>query len=580
MYQLRPYQKESVHAVIRYFQKERKPAVLVLPTGAGKSLVIAELAKIAKGRVLVLTHVKELVEQNHGKYESYGLKAGIYAAGLNRKEILDKVIFGSIQSVARASEEFFKSFSLLIVDECHRISDNNDSQYLKVITKLRTINPQMCVLGLTATPYRLGMGWIYEFNQKGYLKSQEARFFKKCIYDLPLSYMIKSKYLTLPVKVDAPVACYDFSSLRLKNGADQYSAADIQKVLSSQERVTPGIISHIVDMAKDRQGVMIFTSAVNHAKEILKLLPEGISDIVVGDTQQSDRDRIIQRFKAKEIKFLVNVSVLTTGFDAPHVDLIALLRPTESVSLFQQIVGRGLRLSPGKKDCLILDYTGTEFDLFDPEIGETKPSEDSEVVLVPCPECGYENEFWGKKDPNGSVIEHYGRKCKGAHEDPVTLEVEACGYRFRFKVCEACGAENDIAARSCHKCQQVIVDADQKLKDAMELKDAHVMRPDSMMFERSLDKKKRQRLEISYYDYDANALKEYYYFQNQGQIRAFYYNFVRTHTKTPGREIPIRSIDDVLRNQDHFRLPEFVIARKKKYFWDIREKIFAGETRR
>src|SRR5690349_3221738 len=107
MYQLRPYQKEAVDATVRYFQKHREPGILVLPTGAGKSLVIAELARIAKGRVLVLAHVKELVEQNHAKYESYGLQAGIYSAGLTRKDRNDKVIFGSIQSVARASADFF-----------------------------------------------------------------------------------------------------------------------------------------------------------------------------------------------------------------------------------------------------------------------------------------------------------------------------------------------------------------------------------------------------------------------------------------------------------------------------------------
>src|SRR3954471_6216980 len=111
MYELRPYQKEAVEATVRYFKRHREPGVLVLPTGAGKSLVIAELAKIARGRVLVLAHVKELVEQNNAKFTSYGLEAGIYSAGLNQKDSDAKVIFGSIQSVARAGREFFKDFS-------------------------------------------------------------------------------------------------------------------------------------------------------------------------------------------------------------------------------------------------------------------------------------------------------------------------------------------------------------------------------------------------------------------------------------------------------------------------------------
>jgi DNA repair protein RadD len=102
MYQLRDYQQSAVDSTIRYFQRKRDPAVIVLPTGAGKSLVIAELAKIAKGRVLVLAHVKELVEQNYEKYKSYGLEAGIFSASLGKKDFSQKAIFGSIQSVARA----------------------------------------------------------------------------------------------------------------------------------------------------------------------------------------------------------------------------------------------------------------------------------------------------------------------------------------------------------------------------------------------------------------------------------------------------------------------------------------------
>ena len=183
MYKLRPYQQTAVDETIKHFQKDRSPAVIVLPTGAGKSLVIAELARIARGRVLVLAHVKELVEQNHSKYESYKLKAGIFSAGLNRKDSDEKVIFGSIQSIANASEEFFQSFSLLVIDECHRVSMEGETQYFQVITKLKQLNPELCILGLTATPYRLGMGWIYQVNTfKNDLKTEEARFFKKCIY--------------------------------------------------------------------------------------------------------------------------------------------------------------------------------------------------------------------------------------------------------------------------------------------------------------------------------------------------------------------------------------------------------------
>ena len=576
MYELRPYQKEAVEATVRYFQKQREPAVLVLPTGAGKSLVIAELARIAKGRVLVLAHVKELVEQNHGKYESYHLEAGIYSAGLERKDKNAKVIFGSIQSVARASSEFFKGFSLLVIDECHRVSIEEDTQYSRVIKTLRATNPALCILGLTATPYRLGLGWIYQYNiHKNLIRTAEERFFKKCIYDLSLGYMIKNGYLTPPIKIDSPVAGYDFSSLKLRAPGAKFSMNDVEDLLKDQERVTPGIIGNIVDMAKDRKGVMIFTSTVRHAEEIMTYLPPDTSALVVGDTESAERDQIIKRFKGRALKYLVNVSILTTGFDAPHVDLIAILRPTESVSLYQQIVGRGLRLSEGKTDCLILDYTGVGHDIFSPEIDDDKPSAQSVPVQVSCPSCGHQNDFWGIKDDTGELIEHFGRKCRGAVEDQQTLQMIPCSFRFRFKRCDQCGEENDIAARECASCHCLLVDTDQKLRDAMALKDAHVMRPDSMTFAKSADKKGNQRIEVRYYDLDGEFLREYFYLNNSADARAFYYNFLRMHLRLPEKPPDITSADDVLRSQHLFRMPLFVIARKKTYFWQIREKVFA-----
>jgi DNA repair protein RadD len=296
--------------------------------------------------------------------------------------------------------------------------------------------------------------------------------------------------------------------------------------------------------------------------------------MAVGDTASDERDQIIGRFKERSIKYLVNVSVLTTGFDAPHVDLIAILRPTESVSLYQQIIGRGLRLSEGKTDCLILDYTGVGHDLFSPEIDEDKPSEESVPVKVPCPVCGHENDFWGIVDGDGDLVEHFGRKCRGAVEDPRTLAVVPCSFRFRFKRCGSCGEENDVAARECTGCQALLVDNDKKLREAMALKDAHVMRPDSMMFEKSHDKKGNERLEVRYYDYDGEFLREFFYISSPGDARAFYYNFMRMHLRLPERQVEIRSVDEALAARPLFRLPMFVIARKKTYFWQIREKIF------
>jgi len=573
MYQLRPYQSQAVEATLKHFRKSRTPAVIVLPTGAGKSLVIAELARIARGRVLVLAHVKELVEQNCEKFRSYDLEAGVYSAGLNKRDSTHKVIFGSIQSVARADSSFFEDFSLLVIDEAHRVSIDDQTQYLQVIQKIRAKSPKLCILGLTATPYRLDSGWIYNFNHQGYLCATEERLFGKCIFELTLREMVEQGFLTQPVQIDAPVASYDFSSLKLHSGKGSYSLAEIEEILKDQSRITPVIIENIVELSKGRRGVIIFTGSVRHAAEILNYLPEGQSGIVIGETPGEKRDQIIESFKTQKIKYLVNVSVLTTGFDAPHVDLIAILRPTESVSLYQQIVGRGLRLYPGKSDCLVLDYTGVPHDIFSPQIHERRPTADSVPVKVECPKCQHNNSFWGVVDGNGQVIEHFGKECMGAIESP-DGELIPCAFRYRFKDCETCGTENAIDAPRCCQCSDMFIDDQAKLRTALSLKDAHVMQPDTMTFERKVDKRGVERLEVRYYDFNAQSLSEAYFFESDRDTKVFFYNFSRMHSRRPEVRLQISSVDEALAQKELFRMPIYVIARKQDRYWKIREKVF------
>jgi DNA repair protein RadD len=580
VYKLRDYQQQAVNNTLSYFRKRRDPAVIVLPTGAGKSLVIAELARLAKGRVLVLAHVKELVEQNYEKFKSYGLSAGIFSAGLGQKDSSEKAIFGSVQSVARASDEFFDDFSLLVIDECHRVADEGSTQYQDVIKKLNARNPNLCVLGLTATPYRLGLGYIYEYSQNGEIKTEQKRFFKECVFDLPLSYMIRHGYLTMPVKIDIPVTSYDFSEL--SDTGKTFAASEVEEILQSQKRLTPFIVKNIIDIAEKfhRKGVMIFSSSVKHAEEILTYLPPHDARIVIGDTAMDERDQIIKDFKARKFKYLVNVSVLTTGFDAPHVDVIAIMRPTESNSLYQQIVGRGLRLSEDKDECYILDYTGMKHDIYKPEINDKRPAKDTVQVTVPCPQCEFQNEFWGRVDDDGEIIEHFGRKCRGASQDSKTLEIKPCGFRFRLKLCHKCSAENDITARECEKCKATLIDADTKLKQARLSKNAHVLTPDRITFEERKDKNSNPYLEIKYFDLDGQYISEAHFFNHASAIKKFNINFLRSHLRRPELAVAIQSVEMVIKCQKLFRLPSFIIARKQEKFWKITEKVFAEELTR
>lgn len=548
----------------------------MLPTGAGKSLVIAELARLAKGRVLVLAHVKELVEQNHEKYEGYGLKGSIFSAGLGRKETDQQVVFASVQSVVRNLDSFSNQFSLLVIDECHRVPDEKTSSYQKVITHLRENNPGIKVLGLTATPYRLGMGWLYQYHTRGQVRSEEPRFFRDCIFELPIRYLLDEGFLTPARMIDAPVLSYDFSQLKPAS-TGRYKEAELDMVIEQSKRATPQIVDQIIELAKDKLGIMVFAATVRHAQEILSLLPEGESSIVIGDTPTLERDQIINDFKERKIKFLVNVSVLTTGFDAPHVDLIAILRPTESISLYQQIVGRGLRLSPGKKECLVLDYAGNSYDLYQPEVGDPKPDSDSEIITIPCPACGFNNNFWGKLDSNGFLLEHFGRKCQGYFTDEDTGEREHCNYRFRAKYCGECGADNDIAARICHECDATLVDPDKKLKEALNLKDALVFECLEMDLNVLKDEKGKSQLKVTYRGENQAQVHEFWSLTTKKQKQNFKDQFVRPHLADRHRPFEEASPTKVVAHQHRFRPPQFVIARKVGRFWKMRDKIFEDE---
>ena len=568
-FQLRDYQTQAVDASLEHFRNSDDPAVIVLPTGAGKSLVIAELSRLAKGRVICLAHVKELVEQNHAKFLATGSKAGIFSAGLSQKTSTEKTTFASIQSLSANLEEFNEAASLIIIDECHRVGMDDGGQYNKTIEHFRTLNPKVKILGLTATPYRLGSGWIYQNHYHGYARNCTNSIFKRCIFELPLQHMVKKGYLTPPIHYDAAIAHYDFSLLTESlDGEQNTDDIALNELIHKHPRVTKAVTEQILQLSQDRQGVMIFAATIDHAKEIVSYLPADKTALVTGKTKQKQRDSLIAAFKNKEIKFLVNVSVLTTGFDAPHVDVIAILRPTQSISLFQQIVGRGLRLSPGKKDCLVLDYTNNGYNIFQPEIGEKRPTQDSVAVQIHCPACDFANTFWGRKDAEGNILEHFGRRCHGLVE--TEYGEEQCTYRFRFKRCPHCNEENDIAARQCQHCAEKLIDPDDLLRSALNLKNNKVLRCSAITPE--IDTKEKS-IKITYHDEDGLTLSETFRFNFKKSRQSFNDLFAR-RIANGSQSIVFDKVDDIRRFIPYLPAPDFVIAKKQKQHWQVTERLF------
>ena len=583
-FKLRDYQTHAVDAALKHFRHGDDPAVIVLPTGAGKSLVIAELSRLALGRVICLAHVKELVEQNHAKFLATGSAAGLFSAGLGQKNTSAKTVFASIQSLSANLDAFHAPASLIIIDECHRVGMDENAQYLKTITHFRTLNPRVKILGLTATPYRLGSGWIYQHHYHGYTRPSTDSFFKKCIFELPLQHMVKKGYLTPPIHYDAAIAHYDFSLLTQSlDGEHNSDDIALNELIHKHPRVTKAVTEQILQLSQDRQGVMIFAATIDHAHEISGYLPADQTALITGTTKIKQRDARIAAFKAKKIKYLVNVSVLTTGFDAPHVDVIAILRPTQSISLFQQIVGRGLRLSPGKKDCLVLDYTNNGYNIFQPEIGEKKPTQDSVAVQIHCPQCGFANAFWGRKDAEGNILEHFGRRCHGLIEGPDAPESPEvpdgrkyetqCTYRFRFKHCPHCNQENDIAARQCQHCSEKLIDPDDILRKALNLKNNKVLRcaaitPQIIWADKCL--------KVTYHDEDGLTLSEIFRFNVKNSRQTFNQLFAR-RISNGSQSIQFNSLEELERFLPYLPAPDFVIAKKQKHHWQVTERLFDYE---
>lgn len=497
MHSLRPYQQRLVDASINHMRRSTDPFIIDAVTGSGKSHVIAAVAADIHARtgkrILCLAPSAELVTQNREKFMATGAKASTFSASAGGKETRHPVVFGSPLTVRNHIKRFKNDYALVIIDECHGITPTVQ----RIIAEMREGNPNLRVMGLTATPYRLGSGYIYVEEPDGRRHGEDkARdpYFEKCVARVEARELIDQGYLTQPVIGAILAEKYDTAGLTL-NSRGQFDAADIDKAYHGQGRKTAAIVADVIEQARGRRGVMFFAATVQHAREVMASLPPELSALVTGETPQGERARILAAFKAQRLKYIVNVSVLTTGFDAPHVDVIAILRKTESVGLLQQIIGRGLRIQPGKENCLVLDYTSNlddhcpDGDLFAPVVRAGKAPGAPGGIIAICPECAYENDFTVQPkvaeagyaiDQHGYCLDldgapimtdygpmsaHFGRRCMGQAQNPITRKYERCGYRWTGKDCPHCGDKNDIAARYCYVCRGEIVDPNVKLAE-------------------------------------------------------------------------------------------------------------------
>lgn len=387
---LRYYQEEAIQSVYDYFSMHSGNPIVAMPTGTGKAVVLAGLIQrifsdYPGQRILMLTHVKELIIQNKEKLLAYWPTApvGVYSAGVGRKELDCPITFCGIQSVAKKHEDF-GHVDLVIIDECHLVGRNESSQYLFFLNGLYQANPRVKVIGLTATSYRLGMGCL-----------TEGDFFTDVCYDIThrdaFSRLVREGFLS-PLISKRTVEQLDVGNVEKSGG--EYILRQLQEAVDLAP-VTQRAIAEIVEYGQDRKSWLIFTAGVDHAKHVAAALTSlGISAVAVyGDLSQEARDEAILGFKIGKYRAAVNFNVLTTGFDHPTLDLIAVLRPTLSTVLWVQMLGRGTRPAPDKANCLVLDFAGNTSRLgpIDDPVkpsrpGAKRPGHGAVPVRV-CPEC-------------------------------------------------------------------------------------------------------------------------------------------------------------------------------------------------
>lgn len=398
---LRPYQESAINAIRTSLSSGTKRPIVCLPTGSGKTPVIVTLLhtlseRFPDERFVCAVHTQELVSQLSETYERVsGGKSAVYSASLKRKE-LGRVIFAQIQSIYKKACAVGR-IKLLVVDECDRIPVEGSGQYRTFIEESTVINPDLRVCGFTATPYRTGSGLVYG----------EGQSFNELVYDAGIRELINGGWLSKLVSKDGGRP--DLAGVHVRNG--DYVASELEGVMADEGKVEKAV-EEIIRYGSDRKAWLVFCSGVKHATLVSEAFARHNIEapIIEGNTPDAERKEYIRRYRAKELKCLVNINVLSVGFDAPHVDLVALLRPTKSPGLYYQQVGRGLRISKDKRDCLILDMAGSinehgPIDTLNDRIKRAKSAKEKGVAptktcdeckeIVPagvrvCPSCGYE----------------------------------------------------------------------------------------------------------------------------------------------------------------------------------------------
>ncbi len=352
---LRDYQDAAIDHGIKFFNEPVtkrlfQNGIIILPTGSGKSLVIANIINRLQGKTIVLQPSKEILEQNHKKLQAYGYHAAIYSASLNKKQV-DKITFATIGSVVK-NTHLFQEFQHIIIDECHLVN-SEDGMYKQFIDKLEHVR----VLGLTATPYRLSSNSFGSMLK--FITRTRTKIFKRVLYYVQnrtlfdAGHLAKLEYFALQG--------FDRTKLKKNSTGAAYtdeSVKEYHQLTHFDERLRK-VVQRLINSG--RKHILVFTQLVSEARALSKLLYDCKADFICSDKKivsDSKREQLLDDFKSGKIKVMCNVGILTTGFDFEALDTVVLGRATMSLALYYQMVGRGMRPFPTKKSCYVVDLCG------------------------------------------------------------------------------------------------------------------------------------------------------------------------------------------------------------------------------
>jgi DNA repair protein RadD len=580
--QLRPYQQDAVNECWKALKVNDEPVLLMASVGAGKSLMLANILltmQNAGKRALCLVNNAELVRNNCATLIEQGGNASIYCAALDSKDASAPVVFGTPQSIINGinkNETIGKiRFNLIVVDEAHTINYLNiRSCFMRILRHYKQEYPAMRLLGATGTDFRF----------KGTTIVGDTCLFRSQVGNITTEQLIKDGYLIEPVfEVDKNLII-DFSHVKIKQNG-QFDQKQLELVINKSVRLTELICHQIVHImrSQNRHGIFLFATTKKHAFEILSHLPENESAIILGETTQDERTRILNDAREGKIKYLVNIAIISVGVDVPAYDTLAYIRPTESLVLLVQTMGRVLRLSPAtnKRDALVLDFAGNIerhrdwdnpilLDAVKQTIDHDKP------MVISCPCCLTMNT-------------EYARRCVGKliiKDDKIFKDKEErCSYYFEFRECKndvmhgvPCGAQNDIASRLCHTCHCELIDPNAKLSMSAVQNNIFEVKVLNATYGIS-GTLKTFRVNCAYKCRDDKGFNltvfENYSPTSEKALRIFYGQFVKKHCITASKwyiHLGNRmKVQEMLQTID---TPIALLVAKEKYATKIKKKIF------